>query len=168
MNCGDRADLSQEVPPTMHEERPEIVWLPEPAASLSVGEIMGAIALVAVGLGLARIHPILGAFWGIAVGMAWARTHRASRRRRLGRREKWCVFFGSLGTAMVILPVASMVLALAVISTVTLFDASVRAMQPFFEADGGLGPEVMPGLVFGASVALMIVVRFLIRRYWKV
>ncbi len=168
MICRDRADLSQEVPPTMDEERPEIVWLPEPAASLSVGEIMGAIALVAVGLGAARVHPILGTFWGIAVALAWARTYKTSRRRSLGRREKWCVFFVSLGATMVILPVASMVFALAAISTVTLFDVSVHAMQPTSEADGGMGYGVWPGLVLGASVVSMIVVRFLIRRYWKI
>ena len=164
----DRADLSQEVPPTMVDERPEIVWLTEPAASLSVGEIMGANARVAVGLGLARVHPILGVFWGIAVALAWVKTYKTSRQRNLSRREKWCLFFGSLGPAMVVLPVASMVLALSLILILTLFDVLVHAMQPVSEAEGGTGYGVLPGLVFGTSVVSMIAVRFLIRRYWKV
>ncbi len=165
--CHNRADISQEGQPTMDDERPEIVWLPQPGASLSVGEIMGAIALVAVGLGSTRVHPILGFFWGIALSLACARTYGISRRRRLSRREKWCGFFGSLGSAMVILPVASMILALTVISTVTLFDVLVHAVQPFFKVDGGMGYGVWPGSVFGASVAMMIAVRFVIRRCWK-
>lgn len=112
----------------MSEQRPEIVWLTEPATSLSVGEIMGAIALVAVGLGLARVHPILGTYWGIALAVAWARTCGTSRRRSLDRRQRWCVFFGLLGSAMVIVPVAAMILALSAILMLALFGLLVHAI----------------------------------------
>jgi hypothetical protein len=164
---GASLDTPQEGQPTMDDERPDIVWLPEPIAqvaasarwSLSVGEMMGAVALLAIGLGLARVHPILGILWAITGAPASVRAHGLVRRRGLGRWERLDVFLDSFCLAMLLMPVSAFPVGVFWFLGAMLGTELGQAIRPDLDVLDGLEYGGTAGAAVGAVVAFRMLVR---------
>jgi hypothetical protein len=139
----------------MDDERPEITWLPEPAAALSVAEMMGVVALLAIAFGLARVHPILGILWLITGAPASVRAYRLVGRYGLVRWERVVVFLDSLCLAILLMPVSAILVGVSWFLGMMLGTALV----PDFDVLDGEEYGGSAGAVLGAVVVFLMLVR---------
>jgi hypothetical protein len=143
----------------MDDERPDIIWLPEPAASLSVAEMMGMVALLAIGLALARVEPILGILWLITGAPASVRAYRLVGRYGLVRWEKVVVFLDSLCLAILLMPVSAIAVGVSWFLGMMLGAALVHAIRSDFDVYGGTA---------GAAVGAVVTFLMLVRRFSRI